>query len=82
MKGSCYLRAVEARPVFLVVLSPLLEVAQLRDVARPEKTVFQIWSHLGRELADVGLWLDNGAQTPGETAAEIEHRLEAEGAIA
>jgi predicted kinase len=81
-----YLRAVEARPVFLVVLAPVLEVAMLRDAARPEKTVLHIWSHLDqsmrRELGGVGLWLDNGAQTPGETAAEIERRLDAEGAIA
>ena len=35
-----------------------------------------------RGLSGVGLWLDNGAQSPEETAAELERRLEAEGVIA
>ncbi|HEX6700747.1 MAG TPA: AAA family ATPase [Gaiellaceae bacterium] len=81
-----YLGALRTRPVFLVVLAPGLEVAERRDADRPEKTVFHIWSHLERsmrrDLAGLGLWLDNGAQSPDETVAEIERRLEAEGAIA
>jgi len=81
-----YLRALRTRPVFLVVLAPPIDVAERRDRLRPEKTVFHIWSHLGesmrRGLGGVGLWLDNGAQSPEETAAAIERRLETEGAIA
>ena len=81
-----YLQALRTRPIFLVVLAPPLDVAKQRDASRPEKTVFHIWSHLGeamrRGLGDIGLWLDNGAQSAEETAAEIERRLEAEGAIA
>jgi chloramphenicol 3-O-phosphotransferase len=81
-----YLRELRTRPIFLVLLAPALEVAERRDAARPEKTVFHIWRHLDvsirRDLAGTGLWIDNGAQTPAETVAEIERRLETEGAIA
>ena len=81
-----YLRALRTRPVFLAVLAPPSDVAERRDASRAEKTVFHIWSHVGesmrRGLGGVGLWLDNGAQSPEETAAELERRLEAEGVIA
>lgn len=80
-----YLRELRARPIYLVVLAPALDVAERRDELRPEKTVFHIWRHLDasmrRDLAGVGLWLDTGSQTPEETVAEIERRLEREGAI-
>jgi predicted kinase len=81
-----YLRELKTRPVFLALLAPSLEVAEERDAARPEKTVFHIWRHLDvsirRDLAGIGLWIDNGAQTPAETVAEIEQRLEREGVVA
>ena len=81
-----YLREVRARPLYLVVLAPPLDVAERRDDLRPEKTVFHIWRHLDesirRDLGGVGLWLDKGSQTPEESVLEIERRLEAEGAIA
>jgi len=66
---------LRSRPVLFVMLTPRPEVVRLRDAARPEKHVFDIWGHLDdvvrNETPKVGLWLDSSEQTPEETAEEI-----------
>ena len=75
-----YADDIRARPLRLIVLDPPLEVAEQRDRARPEKTVFDLWRHLRPELAGAlgnrGVWLNNAAQTPDETAALAAARLD------
>jgi adenylate kinase family enzyme len=68
-------RTLRSRPLLLVLLTPRLEVVEERDAGRPEKHVFDIWSHLDevlrRETPRVGLWLDTSEMTAEQTVAAI-----------
>ncbi len=61
--------------LYLVVVAPGIDEAIRRDVERPGKTVAARYSHLEpifrEELADIGLWVDSGSQTPEETVAYV-----------
>jgi predicted kinase len=72
-------------PFELVVLTPRAEVVvKDRDAARGKHVVLgEEWAvyldgELRRTMAGVGLWIDNGNQTPEETVDEIVRRLELE----
>jgi chloramphenicol 3-O-phosphotransferase len=73
-----YREQLPGQKVFLVVLAPGIETALRRDARRPEKTVAEEWAHLEpqirRELADVGLWVDNAGLTLSETVALVRER--------
>ena len=70
-----YLAALSRWPIGLVVLAPDPRVALARDGARAEKRVAHHWAHLDpvmrRELAGLGLWIDNATLTPDETVDAI-----------
>lgn len=68
-----YLEHIAARPVYLVVLAPALEVCQQRNAARPapdrvDYDFSEYDAELRRELTGLGWWLDTSDQTPEETA--------------
>jgi predicted kinase len=75
-----YLSQLPGSTLRLVTLAPGTEVALARDRARPEKTVAAAWTHLDevmrRELAGVGLWVDNKALSVEETVAYLLHAQE------
>jgi chloramphenicol 3-O-phosphotransferase len=61
----------------LVVLAPTLEAVRRHDAARGGKTgdAFDyLDGELRRELAGLGLWVDNSEQTPEQTVAEVLER--------
>ena len=66
-----YRRALDDFDLHFVVLHPGREVALHRDLTRPEKTVARLWAYLEdelvRELSGIGLWVDSGSLTAGET---------------
>ena len=72
---SEYRRHLGPLPLRFVVLAPGREVALQRDRERSEKTVAAQWAYLDdvmREgLHGLGLWVDNGGQTPEETVSLI-----------
>ena len=82
-----YRERLGRHPFRLVVLNPGRAIATARD-ARRTKSQIQIqetgisiakrWAHLEEplvaELAEVGLWIDNSAQTPDQTVAMILKR--------
>jgi predicted kinase len=74
-----YLSALKARPFGLVVLTPRLEVVRARDAGR-DKHVFDLWSHLDKELRTtmprIGLWLDTSELDADETADQILCRVD------
>jgi adenylylsulfate kinase-like enzyme len=77
---------ITARPIYMAVLAPRIDIAGERDRLRPEKTVFHLWSHLDavmrRDMVGVGCWIDSSLQTPEETAAEVMSRIWTEGLVA
>ena len=68
-------------PFSLIVLAPRAEVVIAeRDARRAKPPLGAGWAHhldgeLRRTMAGIGLWVDNSAQTPEETADEILRRL-------
>jgi chloramphenicol 3-O-phosphotransferase len=68
-------RKVAPHPLHLIVLAPPAEVSERRDADRPGKHVAAWFRHLGpvldRELAGLGLWIDNSRQSPLNTARMI-----------
>jgi predicted kinase len=72
---AMYRRSLEGWPFGLVVLWPDMSVARRRDHGRPDKRVLARWEGLAgtirEELADTGLWLDNGDLSVDETAELI-----------
>ena len=74
-----------AEPAHVVVLDPPVDAIRRRYQARPGGgygdtiTPDELTRAVARTLR-IGLWLDNGAQTPADTAAEIVSRL-AEAAV-
>ena len=72
---------VPTDPAHVVVLDPTVDVIQRRYQARPKGGYSETITPEGltRTVARtprIGLWLDNGHQTPAETAAEIVSRLD------
>ncbi len=78
-----FLRFLSARPVYLAMLAPNIDVVRHRDATRPDKTVFHIWSHLDevmrREMVGVGVWIDSSGMSAEETADEVVSRAWDEG---
>ena len=74
-----YLARLRSRPLLLVQFAPRLDVVQMRDGAR-DKSVFEMWSHLGaelrKEMTGFGLWLDTSTMTVSETVREILARCD------
>jgi predicted kinase len=75
-------QALHPYPLHLVVLNPPPCVSEKRDSERSGKHVAQYFSHLGPlltdELAGMGVWVDNGEQSPLETVRMVlAHRAEA-----
>jgi len=75
-------QAIAPQPLHLVVLAPAAEVADRRDAQRSGKHVAGYFRHLrpmlGRQLAGLGLWIDNSCQLPLDTARVIlAHRAQA-----
>lgn len=67
-------------PVALVVLAPRVEVVVQRDADRAQPTQGAAWAQyldarLRATMAETGVWIDNSAQTPDETVAEILRQL-------
>jgi hypothetical protein len=71
-----YRQALADFALYLVVLDPGRETALARDRARPEETVDEPSLHddMVRELSGIGLWIDNRAMTPEESAETILER--------
>ena len=71
---------LRCRPLLFVLLMPRLDVVRRRDSQRPEKHVFDTWSHLDQVMRDetprVGLWLDSSELTAEQTVDEILGRAE------
>lgn len=70
---------VATQPVHVVVLDPPVDVIRARYRARPGGGYSDTITPEGLKAAvartlRIGLWLDNGSQTPAETAAEIVSR--------
>lgn len=77
---------IEGRPLLVVVLAPTPGVVAAREAGRGKATygrftIERLDEVLRRETPRLGLWLDTGAQTPGETVEEILMRA-AEAAVA
>jgi predicted kinase len=72
-----YLSQLPGLTLRLVTLAPGTQVELARDRARPEKTVAAAWAQLDevmrRELAGIGLWVDNKALSVEETVARLLH---------
>jgi chloramphenicol 3-O-phosphotransferase len=66
---------VAPHPLHMVVLAPPAEVSERRDARRSGKHVAAWFRHLGpvldRELAGLGLWIDNSGQSPLDTVQTI-----------
>jgi chloramphenicol 3-O-phosphotransferase len=67
---------IEGRPLLVVVLAPAPGVIASREAGRGKVaygrfTIERLDEVLRRETPRLGLWLDTGAQTPGETVEEI-----------
>jgi predicted kinase len=62
-------------PLHVIVLAPPAEVSEKRDADRSGKHVAAWFRHLGpildRELAGLGLWIDNSCQSPLDTVRVI-----------
>jgi chloramphenicol 3-O-phosphotransferase len=77
---------IRSRPLYVVVLVPDRATVAAREQRRAKKAYGE-WTvdALDRSLRDqtprIGLWLDNSAQTPDETVAEILARARAEAAV-
>lgn len=78
-----WLESVRARPRYLVVLRPSLDVVRARELARHEatgKTAYRPGELTPEDLDDhlaatprLGLWLDNSVLTAAQTVEEILH---------
>lgn len=72
-------RNVAPHQLHLIVLAPPAEVSEKRDAERSGKHVAAWFGHLGpildRELAGLGLWIDNSSHSPLDTARMILARL-------
>jgi adenylylsulfate kinase-like enzyme len=80
------LAGIRTRPLFIAMLAPDLDAIQQRDRDRPDKHVFNIWSHLDalmrREMSGFGCWIDSTRLTPHQTAAAVMERVWSEGLVA
>jgi predicted kinase len=84
--------AIEARPLYVVVLAPSPQVVADRDAARRRergKVAYkpgdegpaELDAHLRRETPPIGLWLDTSEQSLEQTVDELLARVWAEGAL-
>jgi predicted kinase len=75
---ALYQKAVDVRPLHVVVLAPALDVALARDEARSYKHVGGKWAHLDahqrRELSGIGIWIDTGTLDVEQTVDEVLRR--------
>jgi hypothetical protein len=76
-------QALGPYPLNLVVLNPPALVSEKRDLERSGKHVAQYFEHLHpllqNELGGMGLWVDNGEQSPLETVRMVlAHRAQAQ----
>jgi len=67
---------IKSRPLLLINLAPSLETVARRNAERPGKNVFLPWSPLldaemRSTMRRIGLWIDNGNQTPEQTVDDI-----------
>ena len=76
-----YIDRIRARPLYVVVLAPSLEVVSAREAARGKTayqpdgpTVADLDGFLRNETPRIGLWLDTSEQTAKETVEEILRR--------
>ena len=79
-----WIDSVVARPLFLVVLRPPVEVVAAREAARQQATGKVAYrgaftpaendAHVATTPHGLGLWLDTSLQSPEETVTEILHR--------
>jgi chloramphenicol 3-O-phosphotransferase len=80
-------KAIQSRPLHVVVLAPRPDVIAAREQARAKTaygdrwTVAQLDEALRRDTPRVGLWLDTSEQTPAETVDEILRRAPTEAAV-
>lgn len=80
---SRYVEDIKSRPLYVVVLTPRVDVVATREAAR-SKTAYQpdgptvedLDRYLRAESPRVGLWLDTSEQTPEETVDQILARRE------
>jgi len=73
-----YVDRIRSRPLFVVVLTPRVDVVESREAGRPKTayqpdgpTVADLDSYLRSETPRIGLWLDSSDQTPDQTVDEI-----------
>jgi hypothetical protein len=73
-----YVDRIRSRPLFVVVLTPRVDVVVGREAARVKTayqpdgpTVSDLDTYLRVETPRIGLWLDSSDQTPDETVDEI-----------
>jgi chloramphenicol 3-O-phosphotransferase len=86
-------KRIRARPLYLVVLAPRVDVVEARDAARRaargkvaykpgDQGVAELDRVLRRETPPAGLWLDSSNQTVDETVEEILARLRSDALVA
>jgi hypothetical protein len=92
MTCPIWLRRIEARSLYVVVLAPRADIVTARDDARRvnigkvayrpgDEGVTQLDSYLRRQTPRIGLWLDTSDQTVDETVDEILARVWTEGVL-
>ncbi len=75
---ATYVSRITGRPLYVVVLTPRVDVVEAREAQRP-KTAYQpgrytpadLDTYIRGETPRIGLWLDTSDQTPDETVDEI-----------
>ena len=83
---TTYVARITARPLYVVVLTPRVDVVEQREAQRP-KTAYQpgrytpadLDTYLRDETPRIGLWIDTSDQSPDETMDEILARKDEAG---
>lgn len=84
--------AIRARPLYVVALTPRVDVVQARDDARRaargkvayrpgDSTIARLDAHFRRDTPRIGLWLDTSEQSADETVDEIFDRYVGEAGV-
>lgn len=71
-----FVKLIQNRPLFVVVLAPCVEAVAEREASRYKKgygewTIPQLNNILQNETPRIGMWLDSSGQTAEETVNEI-----------